>query len=53
MLVTTHYLDEAERCDRVAVIHAGRTRGLGTIAELKSVFDDRLMLELRARIRSP
>ena len=24
VLVTTHYLDEAERCHRVALIHAGR-----------------------------
>ncbi len=49
VLVTTHYLDEAERCDRVAVIHAGRLATIGTVAELKSVFDDRLLLEVRAR----
>ncbi len=30
VLVTTHYLDEAERCDRVAIIHAGRLAALGT-----------------------
>jgi ABC-2 type transport system ATP-binding protein len=49
VLVTTHYLDEAERCDRVAVIHAGKLATIGTVAELKSVFDDRLLLEVRAR----
>ena len=49
VLVTTHYLDEAERCDRVAVIHAGKLATIGTVAELKSVFDNRLLLELRAR----
>ena len=30
VLVTTHYLDEAERCDRVAIIHAGKLAALGT-----------------------
>ena len=30
VLVTTHYLDEAERCHRVAIIHAGRLAALGT-----------------------
>jgi drug efflux transport system ATP-binding protein len=48
VLVTTHYLDEAERCDRVAIIHAGRLAALGTISELKAVFADRPILEIRA-----
>ena len=48
VLVTTHYLDEAERCDRVAIIHAGRLAAIGTTAELKSVFRDRPILEVRA-----
>jgi ABC-2 type transport system ATP-binding protein len=48
VLVTTHYLDEAERCDRVAIIHAGRLAALGTTAELKAVFRDRPILEVRA-----
>src|SRR4029077_9798228 len=33
VLVTTHYLDEAERCDRVAIMHVGKLAALGTIAE--------------------
>ena len=33
--MTTHYLDEAERCHRVAIIHAGRLAALGTTTELK------------------
>jgi len=49
VLVTTHYLDEAERCDRVAIIHAGKLATIGTVAALKSVFDDRLLLEVRAQ----
>jgi ABC-2 type transport system ATP-binding protein len=48
VLVTTHYLDEAERCDRVAIIHAGRLAAIGTIAELKAAFDARPIFELRA-----
>jgi ABC-2 type transport system ATP-binding protein len=48
VLVTTHYLDEAERCDRVAIIHAGRLAALGTTSELKSRFDDRPIFEIRA-----
>jgi ABC-2 type transport system ATP-binding protein len=48
VLVTTHYLDEAERCDRVAIINAGRLAAIGTTAELKQRFHDRPILELRA-----
>ena len=47
VLVTTHYLDEAERCDRVAIIHAGKLAALGTTAALKSVFDARPIFEVR------
>lgn len=48
VLVTTHYLDEAERCDRVAIIHGGRVAALGTTAELKRVFESRPIVEIRA-----
>jgi drug efflux transport system ATP-binding protein len=48
VLVTTHYLDEAERCDRVAIIHGGRLAALGAIAELKAAFSSRPILEIRA-----
>jgi ABC-2 type transport system ATP-binding protein len=35
VLLTTHYMDEAERlCDRVAVVDAGRVIALGTPREL-------------------
>jgi ABC-2 type transport system ATP-binding protein len=47
VLVTTHYLDEAERCHRVALIHAGRLAALGTTAEVKRIFDDRPIVEIR------
>ena len=48
VLVTTHYLDEAENCHRVAIIHAGRLAALGTVPELKHVFAARPILEVRA-----
>ena len=48
VLVTTHYLDEAERCHRVALIHAGRLAAMGTVEEVKSVFAGRPIVEVRA-----
>jgi ABC-2 type transport system ATP-binding protein len=48
VLVTTHYLDEAERCHRVALIHAGRLATLGTTTEVKQIFKGRPIVELRA-----
>ena len=48
MLVTTHYLDEAERCHRVALIHAGRLAALGTTSEVKRMFAGRPIVEVRA-----
>jgi ABC-2 type transport system ATP-binding protein len=47
VLVTTHYLDEAERCHRVALIHAGQLAAIGTTSEVKRVFDGRPILEVR------
>jgi ABC-2 type transport system ATP-binding protein len=48
VLVTTHYLDEAEHCQRVAIIHAGRLAALGTTDELKQIFAKRSILEIRS-----
>src|ERR671935_428974 len=47
VLLTTHYLDEAERlCDRVAIIHAGRIVALDTPDRLLSQLGKQLV-ELR------
>jgi ABC-2 type transport system ATP-binding protein len=35
VLLTTHLLDEAERCDRLAILHQGRLVALGTPNALK------------------
>jgi ABC-2 type transport system ATP-binding protein len=48
VLVTTHYLDEAERCDRVAIMHLGRLAAIGTVGELKQAFADRPIVEVRS-----
>jgi ABC-2 type transport system ATP-binding protein len=48
VLVTTHYLDEAERCHRVALIHAGRLAAIGTTTEVKRIFEGRPIVEVRA-----
>ncbi|PYR73129.1 MAG: multidrug ABC transporter ATP-binding protein [Acidobacteria bacterium] len=47
VLVTTHYLDEAERCHRVALIHAGKLAAIGTTTEVKQIFSGRPILEIR------
>jgi len=39
VFVTTHYMDEAEYCDRISVMVDGRIAALGTPAELKQRFD--------------
>jgi len=49
VLVTTHYMDEAEHCHRVAIMQAGRLAALGTVDELKALFRARPILEVRAR----
>jgi len=48
VLVTTHYLDEAEHCHRIAIIQAGKLAALGTVGELKDSSADRPILEIRA-----
>ncbi len=48
VLVTTHYLDEAEHCHRIAIIDAGRLAALGTTDELKSIFAARPIVEVRS-----
>ena len=48
VLVTTHYLDEAEHCHRIAIIQAGTLAALGTVAELKQTFAGRPIVEVHA-----
>jgi len=38
VFVTTHYMDEAEYCDRVCILSEGKIKALGNPAELKQEF---------------
>jgi len=46
LFVSTAYLDEAERCNRLALLHEGRLLGLGTPDEVKRLMPGAL-LEIR------
>ena len=47
VLLTSHILDEAERCDRLLLLHQGRVVAVGTPAELKSrIGGDVVVLEV-------
>jgi ABC-2 type transport system ATP-binding protein len=48
VLVTTHYLDEAEHCHRLAIIHAGKLAAIGPAATLKERFAARPILEIHS-----
>src|SRR6476646_1125718 len=48
VLVTTHYLDEAEHCHRIAVMNVGKLAAIGTTTELKGVFAERPIVEIQA-----
>ena len=48
VLVTTHHLDEAEHCHRIAIIDGGKLAALGSTSELKQLFSDRAILEVQA-----
>ena len=52
IFMTTHYMDEAENCDRIAIIDKGQIVALDTPAELKKmVGDDQIELTTRDNAR--
>ena len=53
VFVTTHYMDEAEYCDRISIMVAGRIEALGTPAELKQQFAVATIDELFVRLARP
>lgn len=48
VFVTTHYMDEAEYCDRLALIDGGRIVALGSPTELRTRFMEQAVLEVEA-----
>ena len=50
VIVTTHLMEEAERCDRLAILSQGKLVALGTPSELKrEIGGDVILLETRGR----
>ena len=48
VLLTTHYMDEAEYCHRLALMYRGKVIALGTPADLKSGLKEQGLLNLEA-----
>jgi len=46
VFVTTHYMDEAEHCDQLALIYGGKVVATGSPATLKTRYMSRALLEL-------
>ena len=46
IFVSTHYMDEAEYCHRVALMHRGRVIALGTPADLRAGLSTHALLQL-------
>ena len=53
VLVTTHYMDEAEYCDRISIMVAGRIGAMGTPADLKKQFGAGSIDDLFVRLARP
>lgn len=43
VFVTTHYMDEAEYCDRISIMVDGKIKAIGTPDELKRTYDQKDM----------
>ena len=53
VFVTTHYMDEAEYCDRISIMVAGHIEALGTPADLKREYGVESIDELFVRLARP
>jgi ABC-2 type transport system ATP-binding protein len=53
VFVTTHYMDEAEYCDRISIMVAGRIEAMGTPTEIKQQLDVTSIDEAFVRLARP
>jgi ABC-2 type transport system ATP-binding protein len=53
VFVTTHYMDEAEYCDRISIMVDGRIAALGTPAELKDQWNAASVDDVFVRLARP
>jgi ABC-2 type transport system ATP-binding protein len=53
VFVTTHYMDEAEYCDRLSIMVDGRIAAMGTPGELKAAFAVPSLDEVFVRLARP
>ena len=53
VFVTTHYMDEAEYCDRISIMVDGRIAALGTPAELKREWNTKSVDDVFVRLARP
>ena len=53
VFVTTHYMDEAEYCDRISIMVDGRIAALGTPGELKSGFGAETVNDVFVQLARP
>ena len=53
VLVTTHYMDEAEYCDRLSIMVDGRIRAMGTPRQLREEYGVASVDELFLRLVRP
>jgi ABC-2 type transport system ATP-binding protein len=53
VFVTTHYMDEAEYCDRISIMNEGRIVALDTPEKLKKKYDAKSVEEVFVKIARP
>jgi ABC-2 type transport system ATP-binding protein len=53
VFVTTHHMDEAEYCDRISIMVAGKIGAIGTPSELKARFGTESVDEVFVRLARP